>query len=101
MTEENDSMFLPRNDFCLLRFVDLGKAGKLIMPSQAAQGKEWRVAAVGPKVTDLKKGDRVQPAAVTDDKNPIIFQLPSHKDLMLIREQYLAMVYGEVEEADG
>lgn len=79
-----------RNDFVLVRVVDLGKTESgIALPNMAMQGKEFHVVSVGPKVQDLHVGDKV---FMIGTKNSHYFELPQSKDLIIIKEEYAVLV---------
>lgn len=81
----------PRNDFVILRLVNLGKTDAgIIMPDMAAQGKEWRVVAVGPEVKELKAGDKILPPF--GEVGETIITMPNEKDLYITRQSNVAVV---------
>lgn len=45
-----------RHDLVLLRIIDAGKVGGVIVPERSEQGKDYRVIGVGPEVKDLRPG---------------------------------------------
>ena len=83
-----------RNDFVLIRVINKGQAHGLAMPDKSAEGKERVVEAVGPKVDNLKVGDKV---FVIGSMNQDVISLPGERDLFLTRETNVVLV---VEEDD-
>ena len=88
MSEQID--FRPRNDYVLIRIVELGQnpAG-IAIPQISAQGKEFHVVAVGPDVEDLDVGDKV---LMLGSKNTTYFELPNSKDLIVMKEENVVLV---------
>jgi len=89
-------MYVPRNDFVVVRLIDLGKsAAGVIIPSISREGKEMRVVAIGDKVENLKIGDSVLISQSVDT-----FPLPNEKDLFAVKQDCIAVVISEnVEES--
>lgn len=80
----------PRNDFVLVRKVVLGKTPSGIMVGdETNEGLEFRVVAFGPKVTDLKKDDKV---LVIGARDSYMF-LPNSSDLFLTRQENICLTY--------
>lgn len=49
--------FHPRNDWCLLRIVEVGETDSgIAVPQIAVEGKEFVIVAVGDKVEGLRAG---------------------------------------------
>ena len=89
--------FIPRNDFVLVRIVQLKEVGGLAMPDIAIQGKCFVVVAVGPDVKDLEPGDRV---LMIGSEGVHYYPLPSSKDLLVIKQDHVVLVYAENEGQD-
>ena len=85
--------FKPRNDFALIRVTQLGSVGGIAVPDTAVQGKQFTVEAVGPKVEDLMVGDKV--LMVGSQQTGDWSFLPNHRDLIIIREANIVLVYGD------
>lgn len=82
----------PRGDYVLIRVVEQGKTKSGIhIPQQSVQGKQFFVEAFGPLIKDLAIGDRVQ--MVTYQGKGDFFPLPNDKDLLIIKQEYIALVY--------
>lgn len=78
-----------RGDFILFRLVNKGEVRGLVMPDQAAQGKERVVVAIGPKVENLDVGDKV---LVIGSVGVDTIQIPSEADLYMTREANVALI---------
>lgn len=78
-----------RNDFVLIRVINKGKAHGLAMPDKSAEGKERIVEAIGPKVEDLKVGDKV---FVIGTNNQDVIALPGEVSLFLTREANVVLI---------
>ncbi len=88
-----DSMIQPRNDMVLVRIVAKGKTlSGIAMPDTAMEGNDFIVAAVGPAVKDLEIGERVMVIGRRGYEWDVI---PGEKDLFLIKETNVPMVYRE------
>ncbi len=66
-----------------------------MLPQQSVQGKQFYVEAMGEKVKNLAVGDRVQ--MVTYQGKGDFFPLPNDNSLLIIREEYIALVYPKEE----
>lgn len=83
--------YLPRNDFVLVRIINLGKSEKgILMPDGSQIGKKLVVEAIGPDIMDLKVGDSVLMSQSSDT-----FPLPGHNDLFAVKQEAIAMVVDE------
>jgi hypothetical protein len=92
----NDKVARPRNDMVLIRIVDLGMTkGGLATPNIGTQGKEYHVIAFGPKVEDLRVGDKVQ---VTGKKGVDWDLLPKSTDTFITKQDNVLIVEGNVED---
>ena len=88
--------FKPRNDMVLLRMVDVGiSKGGVHIPQISDHGKEYHVVAIGPKVEGLAIGDKVMAAGRV---NVDFAFLPGFKDLFIIKQDNVQMVYTEEPE---
>lgn len=88
----------PRNDQVLCRMVKVNTVHGLVMPDIAQEGKQYVVEAIGPKVEDLKVGDKIL-ASGTRGVNWDF--LPGFSDLFIISEKNIPLTYVEtVEEED-
>lgn len=94
--------FRPRNDFVLVRIVDLGETESgLAIPQMSAQGKEFVVEGVGPKVKDLVVGDKV---LMLGARNVTYFEVPNDSKLIVIKEEHVVLVnrpYEDMSEDPG
>lgn len=84
--------YLPRNDFVLVRLINVGKVGSLVVSDFAKEGKKLEVVAIGPHVKNLEEGDSV---LIKESKEA--FPLPNERDLFCVKEEDVAMVVKEVE----
>lgn len=81
-----------RKNFVLVRKVEVGKTkGGIIAPAASAEGMKFYVEAIGKDVEDLAVGDRVQIAAAQGQG--LFFELPREKDLFLVEDKHVAIVY--------
>ena len=83
-----------RGDFVLFRIIDRGIHRGIAMPNIAAQGKDKVVIAIGPKVEDLKVGDKV---LVIGQPGQDVVQVPTEPNLFLSREANIVLVEVESE----
>ena len=89
-------IYRPRNDFVLVRIVELGETKSGIAVQQISiQGKQFVVVAIGPLVEDLKVGDKVMMIGKVGDQ---YYPLPNYKDLLVISEQNVVLI---LEDRDG
>ena len=86
--------FVPRNDFVLFRLVDRQMVRGVYVPQVSAQGKERVIEAIGPKVEDLKVGDKV---FVIGEVGVDVVALPNDKDLYLTKQINVVLVVEEVQ----
>jgi len=85
--------FRPRNDFVLVKIIDLGvnEAG-IAMPQMSIQGKRFEVVAIGPDVEDLHVGESVLMIGQVGDN---YYPLPNSKDLLVIRQENVVLIFEE------
>ncbi len=84
--------FRPRNDYVLIRIVEVGETPSgIAIPQISIEGKEFHIVALGPKVEDLKIGDKV---LMVGQQGVDFFPLPRSKDLIMIREEHVVLVVG-------
>ena len=99
MSKENrrEPTFRLRGDWVLIRLINLGSVGRVAMPDIANEGKETRVVAVGPEVTDLKPGQRVLAFGMLggEASEYSMFPMPQWPDLYTVRQGNVAMVVEE------
>ena len=82
--------FQPRNDWVLIRIVEVGVTEQgIAMPASAIEGKEFHVIAAGPDVKDLKPGNKV---LMIGQDRVNYFKVPASKDLIVIREEHVVLV---------
>ncbi len=84
--------FIPRNDFVLFRLVDRQMVRGVYVPQISAQGKERIIEAIGPKVEDLKVGDKV---FVIGQMGEDVVALPNDKDLFLTKQTNVVLIVEE------
>ncbi len=85
--------YLPRNTYVLVRRVKLGETpGGVLVPDASIEGVEHIVVAVGPKVEELAVGDKV---LMIGQFNLHYSFLPNSKELIIIKEENVALVYWE------
>lgn len=95
--------YVPRNDWCVIaiRKVEVLE-GAIAMPDTAQAGKEFIVVAVGPKVENLKQGDKVLMTGGSVGQDGAVeitfYPLPDRSDMGLVRERNVALV---IEEGDA
>ena len=83
MSDEKKMTYRPRNDFVVLRRMEIGKIKGFWMPGMSRMGKKLIVQAIGPKVEDLKVGDVVE--AIGEPGQDIV-TLPNETDLFITKE---------------
>lgn len=87
------SKYVPRNDYVVVRLIDLGKTlTGIVVPSISKEAKELRVVAIGPKVDGLKINDSVLMLQSLDT-----FPLPNEKDLFAVKQEAIAVVITDQE----
>lgn len=89
---EEKHKFRCRNDNVLLRIINIGSVGSVLIPEISAAGKEFRVVAMGPKVEGLKLNDRVLPSG---SKGALYYELPFDKNLIIVRECDISIVFDD------
>ena len=88
-------VYCPRNDYVLVKIVDLGKSpGGVLTPQAAIEGKEFFVEAKGPDVKHLEVGDKVLMIGVLKEDYAY---LPSSKDLILIKQANIPIIFKEMD----
>lgn len=79
-----------RNDNVLIRIVQVGKTDSgVLLPEISVEGKLFCVEAVGPKVDDLKVGDKV---IMVGEINVDYGYVPGMKDLLCIKQGNVVLV---------
>jgi len=86
--------YRPRNDIVVIKVVDKGKVRGIAMPDVAQEGKERIILAVGPKVEDLKVGDKV---LVIGTPGQDLVRIPGELNLFLTKEVNVLVVVVEDE----
>lgn len=79
-----------RLDFVVYQFHKkaLTKSG-LAIPDRSLEGQECTVVSIGPKVENLKVGDKIQ--LLSTDRT-MTTQIPDERDLFLTRDGNIALV---------
>lgn len=76
--------YRPREDLVLFKTMEgIKSEGGLAMPDASSEGRVNYIVAVGPKVEDLKLGDRVLIVGV---KNETFFEVPRQRGLYITRQ---------------
>jgi NADPH:quinone reductase-like Zn-dependent oxidoreductase len=89
--------YLLRNDFVLVRIIDLGFMKGIAMPQSSINGKQFVVEALGPDVETLKVGDKV---LMLGNVGVTAFPLPNANNLIVLKQEYIALVIeGDESEA--
>lgn len=80
----------PRSDYVLVRMTQKGESNGIAIPEVSAEGKEFHVVAVGPKVDDtLKVGDQV---LMVGRINDTYHEVPGCRNLLLVKEANVVLV---------
>lgn len=87
--------YIPRNDFVVFKLIDKGKLRGINIPQISSQGKERVIVSVGPKVENLKPGDRVFAIGTVGED---VVMIPTEQDLYLTRESNIVLIVKEDEE---
>ncbi len=82
----------PRNDYVLVRVVQLEEWHGLVMPETSIQGKEFVVEGIGPHVEDLEVGDKV---LMTGNMGVTYYPIPNQKDLIITKQENVALRFEE------
>ena len=91
--------FRPRNDFVLIKIVDVGESpGGVAIPQISVQGKEFHVVATGPKVFDLHVGDQV---LMVGKQGIDYYPLPNSIDLLVIKQEHVVLITRETPDFYG
>lgn len=81
--------FQPRNEFVLVRMTQKGEIGGIAIPDISAEGLEFHVVAVGPKVEGLKVGDHV---LMIGRRNDNYWEVPSCRNLFIVKQEVICLV---------
>lgn len=82
--------FYPRNDYCLIKIVELGATPSgIALPDYAIAGKKFVVEAMGEKVEDLDIGDSV---LMKGQRGVEYYELPNRPDLLVIKQEFIVLV---------
>ena len=92
MIPQLSRVYRPREDFVLFALVDKGMMGSLIAPGISAQGKERIVVAVGPKVEDLKVGDKIFVIGAVGES---VIELPFEQSVYMTRQANVCLIVEE------
>ena len=87
--------YRPRNDQVLVRIVPVEDVRGIKMPQVSIEGKNFRVEAMGPKVEGLSVGDHV---LMIGRKGTEYYPLPNCNDLLIIRQEFVALIVEGEEE---
>jgi len=80
----------PRNDYVLIRVVDLGSTpGGIVVSDYSIEGKEFVIVAVGEQVKGLVSGDKV---LMLGTQGVNYFPLPNSKDLIVMKQEHVVLV---------
>jgi hypothetical protein len=80
----------PRNEFVLVRMTQKGESGGIAIPEVSAEGKEFHVVAVGPKVDEtLQVGDQV---LMVGRINDTYHEVPGCRNLILVKQENVVLV---------
>ena len=80
----------PRNDYVMVKVVKAGQTPSgIAVPDMAAEGLSWYVHRVGPKITDLKPGDRVE---IAGEIGQDIARVPNNTGLFITKEANVLLV---------
>lgn len=90
-------VYKPRNDFVLVRVIDLGQLRGIHVPNISVEGKKYVVEAMGDAVKNLKVGDSV---LMTGTVGVDWATLPGLSDLLIIKEANIVLVIEEDRECD-
>lgn len=86
--------YIPRNDFVLIRIIQLDESpGGIVLPQISLEGKQYVVEAIGPKVEDLQIGDRVLMIGTAGEDYGYV---PNRMDLLVIKQANIVIVFREV-----
>lgn len=89
--KEEKSMIQPRNDMVLVRIIKRGESrGGIAMPDISAEGTDYIVEAVGPKVVGLEVGDKILPVGRRGVEWDLI---PEESDLFILKESNIPIIY--------
>ena len=84
----------PRNDWVLIRIVDIDMTESgIVIPQVSEEGKQFHVISFGPKVENLAVGDIVLLSGLRDVH---YFEVPGVQNLMLIQQGLVVAVVGNV-----
>ena len=86
-------IYRPRNDWVLVRIHRHDFVKGIRMPQVAIEGKQFVIEAVGPQVEGLQPGDTV--LMVGSKAGAEFYPLPNSVDLLVIREEFVALVMEE------
>ncbi len=89
-----DLVFRPRNELVIVRVetIDKNRAG-IALPGTSLESKKYIVTSVGPKVEDLKVGDRV---LINGEKGQEWQNIPGYNDLIVTHQQFVSLIIEEV-----
>ena len=85
-----------RNDWVLVRIIEVGQVRGIKMPQSSINGKEFHVEGIGPKVEGLKVGDKV---LMTGNINIHYHQVPNVNNLIIVKQESVVLIIeGEEDE---
>lgn len=90
----------PRNDIVLVKEIVVETLGRLAVSQKSAQGKRFRVEAVGPDVEGLQEGDYVIIAGGQAKENIDWARLPQDSTLIACKQEAIWLTYDLEEAAD-
>lgn len=92
-SKKEKSMIKPRNDMVLVRMVKRGESkGGIAMPDISAEGTDYIVEAIGPKVVGLDVGDKILPIGRRGVEWDM---LPEETDLFILKEVNIPLIYAK------
>ena len=90
--------YYPRNDFVIIQAIkrDTMPNSAIGIPQNSSWGEEYIVHAIGPKVENLKVGDKVM--LIGSEQNGTMSRVPLTKDLIVTREENIIYTWEEIPE---
>ncbi len=85
--------FSPRNDYVVFKRVKRGRTiTGIAVSDQAVEGVDHVIVVIGPKVQELKEGDKV---LILGTLGQDYGQIPGSKDLFVTKESNVVLIYEE------